>query len=209
MSAFRESEGRPLTLAVSCSQGDQYGTAVAYSAAIIALDILTDLLILVIPIRLISQIQIKLRQKIALGASLCLSIVIVMVSITCIAGIRASSTTEAVDVVWELFWQAAEACVAVTMVSLVAFRSFFVAQSSKQQRSPPGQSSPNQKSPRTPDTEQRRRVLLWRKRFRDAGDESTIDAEKGFHRSTSTEESGAGASGPRAPPAAARAPPAY
>ena len=166
----------------------------AYSAAIIALDILTDLLILVIPIYLIHQIQIKLRQKLALGVSLCLSIVIVIISITCIAGIRAPAATPAVDVTWELFWQAAEACVAVTMVSLIAFRSFFVAHASRYNRSPPGQPSPPQ--PKTPDTEQRRRALQFRKKqFRDVSDETTMDEEKTPSGSRMTE--------PRAPPPAA------
>ena len=37
-----------------------------------------------------------------------------------------------IDETWEIFWQQVEACVAVMLVSVTAFRSFFVSSDSKQ-----------------------------------------------------------------------------
>ena len=87
------------------------------------------LLVMVIPIYLLWHVQIKLRQKLALGVSLCLSIMMVILAIVRISRFRSPAST--IDFTWDIFWQFAEACVAVTMVSLTAFRSLFVAQATQ------------------------------------------------------------------------------
>jgi len=70
------------------------------------------------------NMQVKLRQKLAIGTTLCLSIAMIITCIVQISSIRTS--TDAIDISWEIFWQLAEACIAVLMVSLTALRSFFV-----------------------------------------------------------------------------------
>lgn len=40
-------------------------------------------------------------------------------------------TSYAADIIWVIFWQQAEACIAVIMASFSAFRSFFVARDSR------------------------------------------------------------------------------
>ena len=65
-----------------------------------------------------------MRQKIGLGIILSLSLVMIMVAITRMAGIRLPQVV--IDVVWLAFWQQQECSIAVIMFSMTAFRSFFV-----------------------------------------------------------------------------------
>ncbi|MCJ1466210.1 hypothetical protein MMC07_004829 [Pseudocyphellaria aurata] len=122
------------TDSLTCAQDDEYPKALGWSAAIIVQDLGTDLMIIVIPILLLWRVQIKLQQKLALGLSLCLSIIMIITAIVQISGIHAP--TDTIDVTWEIFWQLMEACIAVIMVSSTAFRSLFVAHKSGN-KSPP------------------------------------------------------------------------
>lgn len=143
---------------LTCAQGSEYPKALGWSAAIIVQDVLTDLMIIVIPILLLWRVQIKLQQKLALGFSLCLSIIMIITAIVQISGIHAPANT--IDVVWEIFWQLMEACIAVIMVSLTAFRSLFVAHGS-------GAKSP----PKKPSLRKRMlnsRIAVGRKRANDS-----------------------------------------
>lgn len=61
----------------------------------------------------------------------------IITAIVKISGLFASSSTYRIaDMTWEIFWQFTEACIAVIMVSLTAFRSLFVAHGSGARRSP-------------------------------------------------------------------------
>ena len=84
---------------------------------------------LIIPFHLLWRIQINLRQKLVLGTTLCLSIFMIIIAIIRISKIRLPD--QAADIVWVIFWQQVEACTAVIMVSLSAFRSFFVTHESR------------------------------------------------------------------------------
>lgn len=77
-----------------------------------------------IPISLLWNVRIKPRQKLGIGAFLCLSIVMIILSIIKIAFIRTS--VDSFDLVWQIFWQQVQASAAVLMVSMNAFRSIFV-----------------------------------------------------------------------------------
>ena len=79
--------------------------------------------VLTIPVALLWKVQIKPRQKHGLGFFLCLS-----VSMIIVAAIHYHDTF---DNTWIFLWQQVEACVAVMMISLTAFRSVFVANTSK------------------------------------------------------------------------------
>lgn len=82
--------------------------------------------------------HVKLRTKIFLGLSLCLSVVIVTVVITQISGLHVPGSST-IDVVWEVYWQYVEAMVAIIIVCLSAFRSFFIQHNTRNQ-SPPKRS---------------------------------------------------------------------
>ena len=86
-------------------------------------------LVITIPIRLLWNVRIKTRQKLGIGAFLCLSVVMIIVAIIKASGIRTS--VDSFNLVWELFWQHVEACAAVLMVSFTAFRSIFLSNKQK------------------------------------------------------------------------------
>lgn len=70
----------------------------------------------------------KIGQKLEIGVFLCLNGCTIIVAIIRISGVYYHGTF---DKPWFLLWQQVEACVAVTMISLTAFRSIFVAGVSK------------------------------------------------------------------------------
>lgn len=77
-----------------------------------------------IPIRLLWNLRIKTRQKLGIGAFLCLSVVNIILAITEVSPVRTS--VDSYNLVWVVFWQYIEACSAVLMISSTAFRSFFL-----------------------------------------------------------------------------------
>lgn len=80
-----------------------------------------------LPIMLLWKVQISMHQKLGLGIMLSLSLVMAIVAIVRLAGIRLGGGE--VDIVWLAFWQQQECSIAVCMLSVTAFRSFFVANS--------------------------------------------------------------------------------
>ena len=66
----------------------------------------------------------KSSQKLGLAAFLCLSICMVIMAIIRVSGIHFRGKF---DNTWIFMWQQVEACTAVTMLSLTAFRSIFIA----------------------------------------------------------------------------------
>lgn len=87
------------------------------------IDVVTDILIASIPICLLWEVRIATRQKVGLGMTLCLSLVIAIIALIRVGGIYLPGRR--VDVVWFSFWQQNECNIAVWMVSMTAFRSFF------------------------------------------------------------------------------------
>lgn len=134
-------------IVVTCTQKSSLPKIIGLAALGTILDITSDILsstrihllfnihkltyvalVLVIPIHLLWHIQINPRQKIILGATLCLSIVMIIITIVRMSKIRIGPTQT--DIIWEVFWHEIEACTAVIMVSISAFRSVFVAHNS-------------------------------------------------------------------------------
>ena len=77
-----------------------------------------------IPIKLLWNLRIKTRQKLGIGAFLCLSVVNIILASIKVSAIRTS--VDSYNLVWTTFWQYIEACSAVLMISSTAFRSFFL-----------------------------------------------------------------------------------
>ena len=89
-----------------------------------AADIITDAFIISIPIMLLWNVRISLRRKLALGAVLSLSAVMIVVAIIRLA--FAHNAPGQIDAPWVFFWIQVEACVAVIVVSGSSFRTLFV-----------------------------------------------------------------------------------
>ena len=85
-------------------------------------------IVVAIPIKLVWKVQIAPRQKIGLGIFLCLNISMVIIACVRGFGVQADPVW---DIPWTIFWLQMEACVAVSMASLTAFRSIFLAGTSR------------------------------------------------------------------------------
>ena len=77
---------------------------------------------------LLWQVRMPLEQKAGIGLFLCLSICMIILAIVRVAGYHYRTK---LDITWEFLWQQVEACIAVTMFSLTAIRSLFVAPKSR------------------------------------------------------------------------------
>ncbi|MCJ1290232.1 hypothetical protein MMC34_001768 [Xylographa carneopallida] len=101
-----------------------------------AFDILTDLLVISIPIILLHNSRsLYLRQKLILGFMLCLSIFLIIISV-----FRFISTQPGISgvwaYVWYLYWGNIQASIAIILVSATVFRSLFVSENSGNRRAP-------------------------------------------------------------------------
>ncbi|KAL8860684.1 MAG: hypothetical protein Q9178_003037 [Gyalolechia marmorata] len=119
---------------LQCAFGEGLYKAIAFSESQMALDIVGDLLIIAIPVRLIWSIKIRRTQKIALASTLCLTILTILCTIVRMAGIRTGRVINSIDSVWETYWQFVAAEIALTMTAATAFRTIFVSRGAEGRR---------------------------------------------------------------------------
>lgn len=74
---------------------------------------------------ILRKTQLRMSQKISLGALLCLSVAMMAIACTRLSWIRGHSDT------YLYFWQYVEACVACIMASLLSFRTLFVSRGTR------------------------------------------------------------------------------
>lgn len=82
--------------------------------------------VFIIPILVLWNVQLGLRQKLLLAVFLCLNICMIMIAVVRASGIRFGAhkpDTRYYELRWLGFWQDIEAEVSVIMVSITAFRS--------------------------------------------------------------------------------------
>ncbi|KAL4966743.1 uncharacterized protein BDV14DRAFT_198552 [Aspergillus stella-maris] len=109
---------------VTCSTGDRNRIIVAESVVLMVMDTVGDILILAIPFSIIWRIRVRLSQKIILTCSLCLTIVMIALSIARVCGLVDG---DAIDSIWQTYRQFLSSEIGVFLASAVAFRSFFTA----------------------------------------------------------------------------------
>ena len=126
---------------VQCTSAEALARETAILDASAILDILTDCFLISIPVLLLWNVQINIRRKLILGGILCLSIFMIILAIVRVS--TGKSNNGQVDSAWVIFWLQAEACVALIVVSVSAFRALYMAQQETKYRY---QRSPWQKS---------------------------------------------------------------
>ena len=112
-----------------CTESLFYAREKTYIYLTTVLDILTDILIVSVPVVLLWNVNITRNRKIGLCVVLGLSIVMVIFAL-----IRVTLSTlndGIIDSVWLFFWAETECCVAIIMVSLTAVRALFGLESSR------------------------------------------------------------------------------
>lgn len=82
--------------------------------------------------------QISARKKLKVGFCLCVGTVNILFAAIKLNGLRMGTAEGGLttDNIWGMFWLHTEACVAVTVVSVTAFRSLFVSIGDKKYRTP-------------------------------------------------------------------------
>ena len=85
------------------------------------IDILTDILLISIPLALLWSVKIPRHRKFSLGFFLCLSICMVITVIIRLAG--AKIVNDVTDSIWVSFWLGAESGVSYITISLITLRS--------------------------------------------------------------------------------------
>lgn len=107
--------------AVCVNSGLSRQTAALY--ATVVLDIVSDVLLILIPVMLLWNVQMNFRRKLGIGWLLCLSSFCIVCAI--IRAVGHNLTNGQNDVVWILFWSHMEACVAIIACSMTAFRGLW------------------------------------------------------------------------------------
>ena len=82
---------------------------------------LLKIIVIIIPVILLWNVKIKRSHKLLVGLFLCLSICMIIIAIVRLMGLRLTGN-KSIDVLWETFFQQAEASISVITVSLTAFR---------------------------------------------------------------------------------------
>ena len=95
--------------------------------------VLTPIAVLYIPFQLIWKVRIKLSQKLTLACSLCLTIIVIVFTVTRASGLE---WQDKLDVLWEVYFQIVAAEVGLILVSMTAFRALFVSRAARNQHSP-------------------------------------------------------------------------
>ncbi|KAI0882866.1 uncharacterized protein GGS22DRAFT_190845 [Annulohypoxylon maeteangense] len=109
------------------------------TAFVTVLDILSDIMVVTIPIIVLRGSFLSRSTKFGLAVFLCLSVFMAICAVVRIAGFHYKGLE---DDIWEFFWQQTEGAVAVMMASITAFRTLFVKQTNDSEdttsRSPAG-----------------------------------------------------------------------
>ena len=124
-------------IVAQCTSAEALARETAVLKASVVLDITTDCFLISIPVLLLWNVQINVRRKLILGSILCLSIFMVVLAIVRVS--TGESSSGQVDSAWVIFLLQAEACVALIVVSVSAFRALFMARQETKhthQRSP-------------------------------------------------------------------------
>ncbi|KAF2710376.1 hypothetical protein K504DRAFT_476355 [Pleomassaria siparia CBS 279.74] len=118
---------------LECASGPYKKVLIHDATAQLVLDLVGDGLILVMPIAVIWQIRVQWSQKVALMASLCLTIFMMISTIARVAGLIYNG---AVDSIWETYWTLISAEVGVFLAAATAFRTFFVTRNNSKAYTP-------------------------------------------------------------------------
>ncbi|MCJ1390185.1 hypothetical protein MMC18_003043 [Xylographa bjoerkii] len=105
----------------------------------VAIDILTDMLLISIPVCVLRQTALKRREKLSIGLVSCLSVVIIVIAILRAGFVYILGS----DQVWTAFLVNSQASISVIMVCMTAFRTLFVTARASQQSNVQGRAKPS------------------------------------------------------------------
>ncbi|KAH8702825.1 hypothetical protein GQ44DRAFT_831736 [Phaeosphaeriaceae sp. PMI808] len=112
-----------MDLIIHCSPETPFVKTLALSILVTVLDSVTDLIIVIIPIWILQNVRLRLKQKLVIGVFLCLSVVMIITSVIRMAMTRFKGHNDYTSEYLILYLQA---CIAVLMACIAASRSVFV-----------------------------------------------------------------------------------
>ncbi|KAL8885051.1 MAG: hypothetical protein Q9205_006905, partial [Flavoplaca limonia] len=89
-----------------------------------AVDVVTDCLIISIPVRMLWNVRLPIRQKLLLMTIFSLTVIVMIVSIIRVADV--GSSTQQPDISWVYFWSNIEMSTAIVIACISSFRQVFV-----------------------------------------------------------------------------------
>lgn len=87
--------------------------------------------VVTIPILVLKKSQMKASDKLGVGVFLCLSVVMAVIAIIRISAYRVRGQSGSLDVTWVFLWLYLQACIAIIMACLPAFRFLFIRRGSR------------------------------------------------------------------------------
>ncbi|KAE8342785.1 hypothetical protein BDV24DRAFT_129752 [Aspergillus arachidicola] len=120
--------------AMECNTSKYLGSLTAYTASKVAVDVVSDILILAIPIGVIWKVRADWTQKLALAGSLCIDVVQVGLSIARAAGLEHDGRA---DGIFEMYTLYISAALGVFLAAATAFRPFIMAKKRSKAYTPP------------------------------------------------------------------------
>lgn len=90
----------------------------------LAVDLLTDMLIMVIPVRLLWTLQISIKEKLSIGFCFCVGLITMVIAIIRVVSLDSSVANGQVNTSWLILWAAIEGCVAIFVACLPSFAIF-------------------------------------------------------------------------------------
>ncbi|KAF2760299.1 hypothetical protein EJ05DRAFT_484048 [Pseudovirgaria hyperparasitica] len=111
-----------------CFPDSPRAISIAANTIAACLDIISDAMIVAIPILVLRKARMAKKQKLAIAAFLCLSITMIIIALIRVAGADYVSIRNKhdFDTTWQAFWQHIETNLAVFMGSVMMMRSIFI-----------------------------------------------------------------------------------
>ncbi|KAF2262427.1 hypothetical protein CC78DRAFT_316935 [Lojkania enalia] len=113
------------TISFDMASQKWYQQALAFGISLTIANIVSDIMLVSIPILLLRNSMMRPTTKWSIASFLCLSIFMVLCSIVRIAG-WIPMDSHIPDLIWRFFWQQIEACIAITTASITVFRTIFI-----------------------------------------------------------------------------------
>ncbi|KAI1738017.1 hypothetical protein F4680DRAFT_450415 [Xylaria scruposa] len=115
--------------AAKCSvRPEQHIKSIVGNLLIALVDIISDVMIITIPLVILSRSLMPTARKVSLAAMLCLSIVMIVIALIRLIGTIIDTRLDGHGAapVWVTYWTTLEGCVSVTMTSVIVIRAIFI-----------------------------------------------------------------------------------
>ncbi|KAI0545254.1 hypothetical protein F4679DRAFT_588663 [Xylaria curta] len=122
-------------MTAKCSiRPEQHIRSIVGNILIALMDIISDVMIITIPIVILRRSLMPTARKVSLAAMLCLSIVMIVIALIRLIGTIIDTRLDGHEAapVWVTYWTSVEGCVSVTMTSVIVIRAVFITRATRE-----------------------------------------------------------------------------